>query len=106
MSNMRIPSSALPIDYFSPWVIVTALFLSKLFVAQTNFPFTPHTRGLLAPRRKARQVQKGKMDDLTTHLLHFFPTFAALASLRDIFRVRLRIRRCSMSLVHGLRLGS
>src|SRR6266545_7354668 len=106
MSNMRIPSSALPIDYFSPWVIVTALFLSKLFVAHTNFPFTPHTRTLLAPRRKARQVRKGKMDNFTTHLFLFFRPLRPWRLCARYSEFRLRIRRSSMSFVHRLCPGS
>src|SRR6266498_4990214 len=98
MSNMRIPSSALPIDYFSPWVIVTALFLSK--------SFTPHTRTLLAPRRKARQVRKGKMDNFTTHLFLFFRPLRPWRLCARYSEFRLRIRRSSMSFVHRLRPGS
>ena len=41
----------------------------------------------LAPRRKVRQGRKGKLYNLTNDLRHFIPTFAALASLREIVRV-------------------
>jgi hypothetical protein len=47
----------------------------------------PQDGDLLAPRRKARQVQRGKMNYLGEILHRDFPNFAALASLREIFQV-------------------
>ena len=48
---------------------------------------TTRSRILLPPRRKVRQVRKGKLYNLTNDLRHSIPSFAALASLREIVRV-------------------
>ena len=46
-----------------------------------------HTGGITRAKTQRRQVRKGKIIILTNELHHSSPTFAALASLREIFRV-------------------
>ena len=47
----------------------------------------PRIRIFLPQRRKARQVRREKMNYLEEFFYRYFPTFAAFASLREIFRV-------------------
>ena len=46
----------------------------------------------LAPRRKARQVRREERIILKQFIDRYYPTFAALASLREIFRVSVALK--------------
>jgi hypothetical protein len=70
-------------------------------IRQNKAEIVEQSRNILSPRRKARQAPREEMNYFTAVIHHFSPNFAALASLREIFR-RVDCNSATLGLVETL----